>query len=678
MRGYASRGRPTAGRASSYAAKRSELETPRRCGVSGRKPSRPLLIGDGEPNSVALTWPLKRRATVGERLHRPLRTPGLTGVRRFFYLYFSVRVLQLARPILGAPVVLLHGLFRRSCLALRSPAPARANRAALVYFGFAMRSGLMPGQVAGKKYLLEEYLGDGGMAEVWGAVNQSTGRKVALKVLKVFSQLGREARERFQQEAVRTISHPHVVHVYDLDQLDDDKPFIIMERLFGKSLRDCLLGHGALPLERAANILLQATSAVGAAHAANIVHRDLTPANLFLLSSPPDFVKVLDFGIAKLLSFDAAGEPVPGLTRTRALMGTPGYMAPEQALTTRRVDFAADVWALGVILYECLAGQRLWSAPKLSDKDDDLDVSAYLQALANISPLIDALPTVLPESLRKMLVRALSVDHRGRASLAEMFDALCEVASVRVPPIAPPGSKPLGAPSSAAGAVTMTSERTQSHVQTVDEEEPSLPVGPLPLSIPPKEIGVALPEESSPAPVAEKRSPSRRRKVVAVAAAALTVSSVAAALELSAFRSDEGHGSDPMAGNSIAPPLASPDAAPAIATTLSPIAAVSTVAANDPSPTVTSASAPKPSFAPASTHVAAAPVPSPPASSVLAIAPSAPPSSAPSALSSSAPGSVLSSAAGQGRSREPDGVDAGRGVIAPTETFDKQDGGAPF
>src|SRR5262245_50433430 len=195
------------------------------------------------------------------------------------------------------------------------------------------------------------------MGEVWAATHALTRRPVAMK----FVQSGRsehsEMRRRLIREAqvASAVQHPNVVEVLDVFELDAETPVMVMELLHGETLGAKLKREQKLTLSETATLLLPVVSAVGTAHARGIVHRDLKPDNLFLagVRDGSTVVKVLDFGIAKL----AAGLE-PSATQTGATLGTPCYMAPEQALADKYLDHRVDIWALGVTLYECLSGSR--------------------------------------------------------------------------------------------------------------------------------------------------------------------------------------------------------------------------------------------------------------------------------------------------------------------------------
>ncbi len=221
---------------------------------------------------------------------------------------------------------------------------------------------LAAGTLIAGRYRLDRRLGEGGMGEVWAATHAITRRHVALKFLKGSAARRPEMHQRFLREAraVSLVRHPGVVEVLDAFQLDAGSPVIVMDLLVGQTLGAKLARDGALPADQVAALVLPAVEAVQAAHARGIVHRDLKPENIFLETGEggQTVVKVLDFGIAKLTATEGDAAETGALTGTGAVLGTPWYMAPEQLSGDPGIDARADVWALGVILYECLSGAR--------------------------------------------------------------------------------------------------------------------------------------------------------------------------------------------------------------------------------------------------------------------------------------------------------------------------------
>lgn len=215
------------------------------------------------------------------------------------------------------------------------------------------------GHLLAGKYEILKKIGEGGMGSVYIATQQSIDRKVAIKVL-----LGKLAEDeiavkRFEQEAraISKMQHPNTVTIYDFGRTDDEEDerlYIVMEYLKGRTLTQLLRTEKVLPGPRACKIMRQVCASLADAHATGIIHRDLKPDNIFLteVGGDPDWVKVLDFGVAKLADSEGAGT----LTQTGMIFGTPKYMSPEQA-EGRPIDYRADIYALGVVLYELLVGR---------------------------------------------------------------------------------------------------------------------------------------------------------------------------------------------------------------------------------------------------------------------------------------------------------------------------------
>jgi eukaryotic-like serine/threonine-protein kinase len=216
-------------------------------------------------------------------------------------------------------------------------------------------SPVAPGDVLADKYEVEQVLGVGGMGIVVAARHIHLGGKVALKFLRPSALESEGVVTRFTREAqaATRIKSEHVARVTDVGKLDTGSPYMVMEFLEGCDLSQLLTQQGRLPISDSIDYVLQAMQAIGEAHSLGIVHRDLKPSNLFITKRSDDspLIKVLDFGISK-----AADANSQQLTQTAGVMGSPLYMAPEQIRSTKHVDARADIWSLGVILYELLAG----------------------------------------------------------------------------------------------------------------------------------------------------------------------------------------------------------------------------------------------------------------------------------------------------------------------------------
>ena len=222
---------------------------------------------------------------------------------------------------------------------------------------------LSPGASVGE-YVLQSKIGVGGMGEVWKAQQPTIGKTVAIKVLTQESATSKKNIARFIQEAraVNEIRHPNLVDIFSFGELPDLRPYFVMEFLDGKGLSDYMSSKGPLPFSDILRIFSQICEVLQAAHDKGIVHRDLKPDNIYLISRQTEtlFVKVLDFGIAKL-----AGEGAQNLTDQGSVFGTPGYMSPEQYEETKNVDHRSDIYALGVLLFEMLTGRLPFDEPGL-------------------------------------------------------------------------------------------------------------------------------------------------------------------------------------------------------------------------------------------------------------------------------------------------------------------------
>ena len=210
------------------------------------------------------------------------------------------------------------------------------------------------GDVIGGKYRLLKQLGEGGMGLVFEGFHERLNQRVAVKVLRPSLMGDRESVARFEREAraAGQLRGVHAARIIDVDATADGVPFLVMELLEGRDLSSELALRTRLPVGEAVEYVLQACAAMAEAHAVGVVHRDLKPSNLFLcLEGDRPVLKVLDFGISKILS-----ETDARVTSTQVTVGTPLYMSPEQIRSARVVDDRADIWALGVILYELLAG----------------------------------------------------------------------------------------------------------------------------------------------------------------------------------------------------------------------------------------------------------------------------------------------------------------------------------
>jgi serine/threonine-protein kinase len=298
------------------------------------------------------------------------------------------------------------------------------------FAGDAMALELQTGGLVGQRYRLVRLIGEGGMGSVWAATHVVTRKSVALKFLKGADASRSDVRRRFLREAraATAVRHPNVVEVHDIFELDDGSPVMVMDLLVGRSLGARLRQEKLLPANEVASILLPVVSAVGTAHAVGIVHRDLKPDNIFLTQLPdgkPD-VRVLDFGIAKLTATDGDAALTVGLTQTGDMLGTPHYMAPEQASGESDIDHRADVWALGVILYECLSGVRPVQGNNLGQILKRI-ITGCIVPLGDIAPQI-------PKDLETLVATMLAHDRAQRpADLRHVQEVLRRFSDLEVP-----------------------------------------------------------------------------------------------------------------------------------------------------------------------------------------------------------------------------------------------------
>ncbi len=259
------------------------------------------------------------------------------------------------------------------------------------------------------RYKIQKLLGEGGMGFVYLARHKVIDKKVAVKVLRADLAKDREILDRFLQEAkaASSIGNAHIVDISDFGDLPDSSTYFVMEYLEGKSLGELVDQGSRLPAERICHIALQICDGLSAAHARGIVHRDLKPDNIYLLErgADHDFVKILDFGIAKV-----SGNANTKLTKAGAVFGTPHYMSPEQAAGAP-VDHRTDIYALGVILYEMVSGQLPFNA----DNFMGILTQHMYKAPVPIRALVSGVPgPECPPSLEAVILKCLSKKPEGR------------------------------------------------------------------------------------------------------------------------------------------------------------------------------------------------------------------------------------------------------------------------
>lgn len=267
------------------------------------------------------------------------------------------------------------------------------------------------------RYLVTRKVGQGGMGAVYEATHTLIGKRVAVKVL-LEKYARREAIvQRLEQEArlASSCQNEHIIDITDFGRTDDGRTFVVMEYLEGESLSECLARETQLPEQRILRIVSQAASALAAAHAKGIVHRDVKPENLFLLRrKDQDFVKVVDFGISKSLRASDEAEEMPRLTQTGMVLGTPLYMSPEQARGDDELDARVDIYALGVILYEAATGR----VPFIGNNY----LSVISQVLNEEPRSPRELRPELSEEFEAIVLRAMEKDRNARyASAGELL-----------------------------------------------------------------------------------------------------------------------------------------------------------------------------------------------------------------------------------------------------------------
>ncbi|MEZ4314645.1 MAG: protein kinase [Polyangiaceae bacterium] len=328
---------------------------------------------------------------------------------------------------------------------------------------------LAVGQVYGGKYRIVRLMGQGSMGAVYEGENVRIRRRVAIKTLHPGMAEKGDTLQRFEREAKAAghIGSAHIVEVLDMGDLPDGSRYMVMEYLDGVTLQQHIRTSGRLTPQEASPIVQQLLEGLGAAHATGIIHRDLKPANVFLVRQPgrPDFVKILDFGVSK---FSVLSEEM-SMTRTGAVLGTPYYMSPEQAKGARGTDARSDLYAVGVILYECITGQVPFSA-------DTFNELLFRIVLESPPPAESFVPDLSPEMaaiIRKSMAREPADRYQTagelKQALAEWsanaeadatpnFDGLTTMDAktvMRTSPFAAPGLRPAPPSTTASAAVVM-------------------------------------------------------------------------------------------------------------------------------------------------------------------------------------------------------------------------------
>ena len=272
----------------------------------------------------------------------------------------------------------------------------------------------MVGRLLAGRYRLEKKIGEGGMGAIYKAVHTEMGRTCAIKLLTLLSPGNDDALARFKREAkmASSIDNPHAVTIYDFGQNEDGTLFLAMEFIDGVPLSRLLSQERALPAGRAVRIASQIAEALSAAHAREIIHRDLKPDNIMVIrkGASQDYVKVLDFGIAKTVADDNADN----LTKTGFVLGTPVYMSPEQLLG-ERLDARSDIYSLAIIVYEMLSGRLPF--------EGDNQQSIMMKRITTEPVRISFVAPSVGEALERAVMNGLKRDPASRTRTVESFAA---------------------------------------------------------------------------------------------------------------------------------------------------------------------------------------------------------------------------------------------------------------
>ena len=413
------------------------------------------------------------------------------------------------------------------------------------------------------RYRLIRLLGIGGMGAVYEAEHTTLEKRVAVKLLRQQFTMQEVARKRFLREAkaATRVKHPNVVDISDFGQTPEGRVYFVMEMLAGRDLREVLDREPRLPWPRVQNIMIQTVSALEAAHTSGIVHRDMKPSNCFLVDAPgldgQDFIKVLDFGIAKYSG--NIGEETQGLTSTDEIFGTVGYMAPEMAMGTT-TEPRSDIYALGVMMYQMLVGDMPFKG------NTAFQILAKHVSEPPPRPR-DTMPSI-PEGVEAIILKAMAKDLDARfATMKDFREALRQGGLVAPPPLGPPPmlAVPAGAPQVAAtlnlsGPMDIEALAAQGPPPALKPPPLGRPKAP-PIQRPPSVR--KIPSIDQNVPQSRAGSPSAMRRSAAQASAAQASAAHPSAAHPSAAHPSAAHPS--AAPHSAAPPSAAPSGPPGAA-----------------------------------------------------------------------------------------------------------------